>query len=31
MPAALQEVVRKVAAKTLKGEVGDIMKTPAPS
>jgi len=31
LPAAIKDVASKVAAKTLKGEVGDIMKTPTPA
>ena len=31
LPAAIKEVAGKVAAKALKGEVGDIMKVPTPA
>jgi hypothetical protein len=30
-PAAISSVAKKIAKKTLQGEVGDLMKTPAPA
>ena len=29
--AAIKEVAKKIAAKTLKGDVADLMRTPAPA